>query len=159
MDMIDIQEVIERCVSISRAKIDRLVESFEVDIPKDLPQIYADSATLELVVINLLINAAQAADKDKSWIKLQVSLDDSRQNYLIIEVRDNGCGIDERIQNHIFEPFFTTKSPGEGTGLGLTLCLNSIKELGGQIEVDSIQGKGSTFKVILPDKGNRHTKR
>jgi signal transduction histidine kinase len=159
MDMIDIQEVIERCVSISRAKIDRLVESFEVDIPKDLPQIYADSATLELVVINLLINAAQAADKDKSWIKLQVSLDDSRQNYLIIEVRDNGCGIDERIQNHIFEPFFTTKSPGEGTGLGLTLCLNSIKELGGQIEVDSLQGEGSTFKVILPDKGNRPAKR
>jgi signal transduction histidine kinase len=70
---------------------------------------------------------------------------------LIIEVRDNGCGMDEKTQNHIFEPFFTTKSPSEGTGLGLTLCLNSIEELGGQIEVDSIQGKGSTFRVILPD--------
>jgi signal transduction histidine kinase len=67
--------------------------------------------------------------------------------------------MDEKTQNHIFEPFFTTKSPNEGTGLGLTLCLNSIKELGGQIEVDSIQGKGSTFKVILPDKENRDTKR
>jgi signal transduction histidine kinase len=130
-----------------------------VDIPKDLPRIYADPETLELVIINLLINAAQAADKDNSWIRLHVSLGDSRQNHLIIEVRDNGCGMDQKTQNHIFEPFFTTKSPGEGTGLGLTLCLNSIKELGGQIEVDSIQGKGSTFKVILPDKGNRHTKR
>jgi PAS domain S-box-containing protein len=159
MDMIDIQEVIEKSVSICRAKIDRLVESFEVDIPKDLPRIYADPETLELVIINLLINAAQAADKDNSWIRLHVSLGDSRQNHLIIEVRDNGCGMDQKTQNHIFEPFFTTKSPGEGTGLGLTLCLNSIKELGGQIEVDSIQGKGSTFKVILPDKGNRHTKR
>ncbi len=159
MDMIDIQEVIGKGVSICRAKIDRLVESFEVDIPKDLPRIYADPETLELVIINLLINAAQAADKDNSWIRLHVSLGDSRQNHLIIEVRDNGCGMDQKTQNHIFEPFFTTKSPGEGTGLGLTLCLNSIKELGGQIEVDSIQGKGSTFKVILPDKGNRHTKR
>jgi signal transduction histidine kinase len=159
MDMIDIQEVIERGVSICRAKIDRLVESFEVDIPKDLPQIYADPETLELVIINLLINAAQAADKDNSWIRLHVSLGDSRQNHLIIEVRDNGCGMNEKTQNHIFDPFFTTKPPGEGTGLGLTLCLNSIEELGGQIEVDSTEGRGSTFKVILPDKENRPTKR
>jgi signal transduction histidine kinase len=151
MDMIDIQEVIEKCVSICRAKIDRLVKSFEVDIPKALPETYADPETLELVIINLLINAAQAADKDNSWIRLNVSLGDSQRNYLIIEVRDNGGGMDEKTQNHIFDPFFTTKSASEGTGLGLTLCLNSIKEMGGQIEVDSIQGKGSTFKVILPD--------
>ena len=152
MDMIDIQEVIEKCVSICRPKIDILVGSFEVDIPKDLPRIYADSETLELVVINLLINSAQAADKENSWIRLHVSLGDSRQNHLIIEVSDNGCGMDEKTQNHIFEPFFTTKSPNEGTGLGLTLCLNSVKEFGGYIEVDSKQGKGSKFKVILPDK-------
>jgi PAS domain S-box-containing protein len=159
MDLIDIQEVIERCVPICRAKIDRLVESFEVDIAKDLPRINADPESLELVIINLLINAAQAADKDNSWIKLHVSLGDSAQNHVIIEVRDNGCGMDEKTQTHIFDPFFTTKSPSEGTGLGLTLCLNSIKELGGQIEVDSIQGKGSTFRVILPDKENRPAKR
>ena len=159
MDMIDIQEVIGKGVSICRGKINRLVKSFEVDIPKDLPRIFADSETIELVIINLLINAAQAADKDNSWIRLQVSLGDSRQNHLIIKVRDNGCGMDEKTQSHIFEPFFTTKSPNEGTGLGLTLCLNSIEELGGHIEVDSIQGKGSTFRVILPDKENRHTKR
>ncbi len=159
MDMIDIHEVIGKGVSICRGKIDRVVKSFEVDIPEDIPRIFADPETIELVIINLLINAAQAADKDNSWIRLHVSLGDSRQNHLIIEVRDNGCGMDEKTQNHIFEPFFTTKSPNEGTGLGLTLCLNSIKELGGQIEVDSIQGKGSTFKVILPDKENRHTKR
>ena len=159
MDMIDIQEVIGKGVSICRGKINRVVKSFEVDIPEDIPRIFTDPETIELVIINLLINAAQAADKDNSWIRLHVSLGDSRQNHLIIEVSDNGCGMDEKTQNHIFEPFFTTKSPNEGTGLGLTLCLNSIKELGGQIEVDSIQGKGSTFKVILPDKENRPTKR
>ena len=98
-----------------------------------------------------MINAAQAADKDNSWIRLQVSLDGSGKNNLNVEVRDNGCGMDEKTQNHIFDPFFTTKSPSEGTGLGLTLCLNSIKELGGQIEVDSAPGKGSTFKVTLSD--------
>jgi len=150
MDMIDIQELIANSVSICKAKIDRLVGSFEVDIPKELPQIWADPETLELVIINLLINAAQAADKDNSWIRLHVSLEDSQQNHLIIEVRDNGCGIDEKTQNHIFDPFFTTKPPGEGTGLGLTLCHNYIEKLGGRIEVDSALGKGSTFKVTLP---------
>ncbi len=156
MDMIDIQEMIAKCVSICRAKIDRLVESFEVDIPKNLPQIYSDSETLELVIINLLINAAQAADKDNSWIKLHVSLDDSLQNQIIIEVKDNGCGIDGKTQTQIFDPFFTTKSPSEGTGLGLTLCLNSIKELGGHIEVDSAHGKGSTFKITLPSSDTKN---
>jgi len=159
MDLIDIQEVIGKGVSICRGKINRVVKSFEVDIPKGIPRIFTDPETIELVIINLLINAAQAADKDNSWIRLQVSLGDSRQNHLIIEVRDNGCGMDEKTQNHIFDPFFTTKSPSDGTGLGLTLCLNSIEELGGHIEVDSTQGQGSTFKVILPDKENRQAKR
>ena len=78
-------------------------------------------------------------------------LDDSSQNDLVIDVSDNGCGIEEKTKNHIFDPFFTTKSPSEGTGLGLTLCHNSIKESGGRrIEVDSVAGKGTTFKVILP---------
>ena len=146
-------------MSICRGKINRVVKSFEVDIPEDIPRIFTDPETIELVIINLLINAAQATDKDNSWIRLHVSLGDSRQNHLIIAVRDNGCGMDEKTQNHIFDPFFTTKSLSEGTGLGLTLCLNSIEELGGHIEVDSIQGKGSTFRVILPDKENRHAKR
>ena len=150
MNKVNIQDVIERCVSICRAKMDRLVESFEVDIAKDLLQIYTDCETLELVIINLLINASQAADKENSWIKLMVSVDDSAQNHVIIEVRDNGCGMDGKTQSHMFDPFFTTKSASEGTGLGLSLCLNSVKELGGQIEVDSAPGKGSTFRVRLP---------
>jgi PAS domain S-box-containing protein len=150
MNKVNVQAMIERCVSICKAKMDRLVASFEIDIPSDLPQIYTDSETLELVIINLLINAYQAADKDHSWIKLQVSVEESTQNTMIIEVKDNGCGMDGKTQSHIFDPFFTTKSPSEGTGLGLTLCVNSIKELGGHIEVDSAPGKGSTFKVRLP---------
>ena len=81
---------------------------------------------------------------------------DSAQNHVIIEVRDNGCGMDEKIQNHIFDPFFTTKSPGVGTGIGLTLCHNSIEKCGGRIEVDSVPGEGSTFKVTLPGNGTKN---
>jgi signal transduction histidine kinase len=151
MDWIDVKELIEKSVSICRSKINRMVKSFEVDIPEGLPGIYTDSETIETVVINLLINAAQAIDKEDSWIRLNVTLDDSSQNYLIIEVSDNGCGLDEKIKNNIFDPFFTTKPPGEGTGLGLTLCHNSIEKLGGRIGVDSVPDKGSTFRVTLPN--------
>lgn len=157
-DWTDIKEVIEKSVSICRSKINRLVKSFEVDIVEDMPLIYTDSETIELVVINLLINAAQAADKENSWIRLNVTLGDSSQNQLIIEVTDNGCGMDEKVKNRVFDPFYTTKTPSEGTGLGLSLCYNSIEKLGGHIEVDSELGKGSTFKVTLPgnDKKNRN---
>ena len=151
MDWIDVKEVVEKSVSICRSKINRMVKSFEVYISEDMPLIYTDSETIETAVINLLINAAQAVDKENSWIRLKVTLDDSSLNDLIIDVSDNGCGIEEKIKKHIFDPFFTTKSPSEGTGLGLTLCHNSIREAGGRIEVDSVAGKGSTFKVILPD--------
>lgn len=151
MDWVDVKEVIEKSVSICQSKIKWMVKSFEVDISDDVPLINTDSESIETAVINLLINAAQAADKDYSWIRLKVTFDDSLQNDLIIEVSDNGCGFDEKIKNHIFDPFFTTKSPSEGTGLGLTLCHNSIRKLGGRIEVDSVAGKGSTFKIILPD--------
>jgi signal transduction histidine kinase len=71
-------------------------------------------------------------------------------------VRDNGNGLDEKIKNHIFDPFFTTKPPGEGTGLGLSLCHNSIEKCGGRIEVDSVPGEGSTFKVTLPGNGTKN---
>jgi PAS domain S-box-containing protein len=154
MDWIDVKELIAKSVSICRSKINRMVKSFEVDIPEGLPGIYTDSETIETVVINLLINAAQAIDKENSWIRLNVTLDDSSQNHLIIEVSDNGCGLDEKIKNNIFDPFFTTKPPGEGTGLGLTLCHNSIEKLDGHIEVVSVPGKGSTFKVTLPNTQN-----
>jgi PAS domain S-box-containing protein len=153
MDWIDVKEVIEKSVSIFRSKINRMVKLFEVNISDDLPLIYTDSGAIETAVINLLINAAQAVDKDNSWIRLKVAFDDSSQNDLIIDVSDNGCGIEETIKNYIFDPFFTTKSPSEGTGLGLSLCHYSIKESGGRIEVDSVAGKGSTFKVILPGNG------
>ena len=153
MDWIDVKEVIEKSVSIFPSKINRMVKLFEVNISDDLPLIYTDSGAIETAVINLLINAAQAVDKDNSWIRLKVAFDDSSQNDLIIDVSDNGCGIEETIKNYIFDPFFTTKSPSEGTGLGLSLCHYSIKESGGRIEVDSVAGKGSTFKVILPGNG------
>ena len=68
---------------------------------------------------------------------------------MIIEISDNGCGMDEATKEKIFDPFFTTKDPGEGTGLGLYICHSRVEAMGGRIEVESEKRVGSTFKVIL----------
>ncbi|NVL91290.1 MAG: PAS domain-containing protein [Desulfobacterales bacterium] len=154
----NIKQVIERVVAICRGEIKKKVKSFEMEIPEDLPEILTDPHTLEQVLINLLINAVHAADKKDSWIRLSVAPGDTQRDHLIIEVSDNGRGMDEKTREKIFDPFFTTKTHEVGTGLGLYVCHNLVEGLGGRIEVESEQGKGSTFRVILPDEGKRDLK-
>jgi len=149
---LDIKQVIEKVVAICRAKIEKIVTSLEFNIPESLPPILTDSETLEQILVNILINAAQAADKEDSWIRLSVKLGSTWRDHLIIEIRDNGCGMDEETKGKIFDPFFTTKGPEEGTGLGLYVCHNLIEGLGGRIEVESEPGQGSSFRIVLPDK-------
>ncbi|UCF91470.1 MAG: PAS domain S-box protein [Desulfobacterales bacterium] len=156
---VDLKSVIEKVVAICRAKLASAVKSFEMDIPEGMPGIYTDPYALEQVLINLLVNAAQAADKEDSWIKLNVSLGNSWRDHTIIAVQDNGSGMDEGTRRHIFDPFFSTKAPREGTGLGLYVCHNLVTDLGGRIEVESEPGKGSTFRVILSDKDRRRMQR
>ncbi|HYA13462.1 MAG TPA: PAS domain S-box protein [Syntrophales bacterium] len=145
---VDLKQVVEQGVDICRSEIKKTVRSFEVDIPENLPQIFTDPEALEQILINLLINAAQASDKEDSWIRLSVLSVDRYPHHHVIEVSDNGCGMDEKIKEKIFDPFFTTKA-SVGTGLGLYVCNTVVAELGGRIEVESKPGQGSTFRVIL----------
>jgi PAS domain S-box-containing protein len=156
---IDLKQVIERIISMMALDISQHVKSFEANIPEDLPQIYTDSDAIEQVLTNLLINAAHAADKEDSQVKLDVAIGDTWKDHLIIEVSDNGCGINPETMSKIFTPFFTTKEPGQGLGLGLYLCQDIVKELGGRIEVQSEAGSGSVFRVVLPDIERRSAKR
>jgi len=69
-----------------------------------------------------------------------------------IDIKDNGCGIPQKIVDKIFQPFFTTKPTGQGTGLGLSLSYDIIKAHGGEIKVSSREGEFTAFHIILPDK-------
>ena len=152
---IDLKSVIKKVLSICGSNIKEKVKDFNLQIPDNFPEIFTDPNVLEQVLLNLLVNASQAADKKKSWIKLSAVSGDSWRDRTIIEISDNGCGMDEDTQRHIFNPFFTTKSPADGTGLGLYVCHNLIQGIGGYIEVESEPGQSSTFRVILPDKDYR----
>lgn len=146
-----IGDLVRKAASICMSQIKKRVKTFEVDIPEDLPEIVLDTDSFEQIMINLLINAAHAADKPESVLRVSARSGTSWQEKLILEVADNGCGMDARTRGRIFEPFFTTKHDGTGTGLGLYVSKNLIEEMGGTIEVESEPGAGTVFRLHLAD--------
>lgn len=115
-------------------------------LPQRLPGVRINRNRLQQVFVNLLLNAAQAcsspgtltltagAELDQTWIA----------------IADDGCGIEEAALLKIFDPFYTTKAPGIGTGLGLAICQRIVEEAQGRIEVNSIPGRGSCFRLDFP---------
>jgi PAS domain S-box-containing protein len=114
------------------------------------PPVDADEARLGQGIINLLVNAAQAiAPGSAERNEVNVAMRTDEQGRAVVEVRDTGKGIPQDTLSRIFESFFTTKEPGEGTGLGLSICHGIVSSLGGEIQVASELGKGTTFRVLL----------
>jgi two-component system cell cycle sensor histidine kinase/response regulator CckA len=117
---------------------------------RDLPEIVASPGKLNQLFLNLIVNAAQAIDEgkaDRNLITVSTRLDGDR---IRVDVTDTGCGIRKEILPRIFDPFFTTKPIGIGTGLGLSICHDIVKKHGGEIQVESEIGRGTTFSVFLP---------
>jgi signal transduction histidine kinase len=116
-------------------------------IPIDIPEIVADGNQITQILTNLLLNAAQATPPGGS---ITVMAETSKSGEIVeLRVRDTGRGIPADILPHIFEPFFTTKR-GTGTGLGLSISRNYACRHGGDIQLQSIPGSGTTVRVILP---------
>jgi signal transduction histidine kinase len=153
IEKIDLKPMFEKVVAFCWSKIRKTVKTFNVNIPENLPEVFIDSQLLEQILINLLINATNAFDKpfdENSRVDLVVSMDNSKEHQLIIEINDNGRGMDEKTIEKIFDPFFTTNpSQIEGTGLGMYIVHNLIEKIGGRIQVESKLGKGSKFRLIF----------
>jgi C4-dicarboxylate-specific signal transduction histidine kinase len=158
-ESIDLRQVVEHVTAICRARLKKDVAAFTIDMPENLPRIWSDADAIEQVVLNLLINAAQSVDKPASRVRLSVAIQDAWADHVVIEIEDNGCGMDAETRRRIFDPFFSTKSGQGGVGLGLYVCQSLVEGLRGRIEVESRPGQGSTFRVILPDRERRRQKR
>jgi PAS domain S-box-containing protein len=117
-----------------------------------VPWVMASEPRLAQVFLNLLVNAAQAFPEDgrPGSCDIRISSTVDERGRVMVEVRDNGSGIDPGVLPRIFEPFFTTKPVGVGTGLGLSVCRNIVLSYGGEIRASSEVGKGSVFVVTLP---------
>jgi signal transduction histidine kinase len=116
-------------------------------VPPDLPHITADANQLSQILMNLLLNAAQATAPGGAITILADKV--KFADVIEVRVRDTGCGIPADILPHVFEPFFTTKR-GKGTGLGLSISQAYVRSHGGDILVESIPDRGTTVRVTLP---------
>jgi len=118
----------------------------KLEVQKDLPQVLVDPIEFEQVIVNLINNAIDALPQG-GLIILEAF---QRDNYVHLNVNDNGTGISPENIERVFEPFFTTKPVGKGTGLGLSVCFGIVHSWGGRIKAESLQGEGTRMKILLP---------
>jgi signal transduction histidine kinase len=144
-------DLVEASLEMIRGRLRRRGVEVELDYDPS-PRVSCVSTQISQVLLNLLVNALQALEANppqgqppRIRVRTRRLGDD-----MVIEVADNGPGIDPVIRERIFDPFFTTKDVGEGTGLGLSICHNIVTAHGGRIEVDSRPDAGTCFRVTLP---------
>ena len=112
------------------------------------PIVRADRGLMDQVLMNLLINGRDAMPDGGM---MTIATRDDEDGRVTFEVTDTGQGMPPDVQAKIFEPFFTTKDPGTGTGLGLATVYTIVTQAGGTIDVESVVGQGTTFRVSLPE--------
>jgi PAS domain S-box-containing protein len=158
-----VDEVLDTVIRLAASDYDlkRKYDFRQIKIVRDydaeLGMLYCDRTELEQVLLNLVRNAAQAmADGDTPLPHRIILRTRRRGEYALIEVEDNGPGMDEETRRRVFEPFYTTKPAGVGTGLGLSVSYFIITEQHqGDISVTSTPGQGTCFSIHLPLKGKR----
>ena len=148
LERLDFAQEVRKAMSVVRQLVPAAI-TLKTKIP-DTPQ-YAlvRQGMAEHILMNLCKNAFQAMEQsDKK--ELTVELAEMGTDQLCLRISDTGCGIPEDVQKKIFEPFYTTKGSRQGTGLGLSVVRNIIASVGGKIEVESRQGEGTTFLLMIP---------
>jgi signal transduction histidine kinase len=144
---VEVGDLIERVLSFHRKEAEYRDISIQVDIEDEVPEVVSDPGRLQQIFLNLIGNAFQAMDAGDS---LTIAMKCPQPGMVSVEVADTGCGIPKDYLGRVFEPFFTTKGDRQGTGLGLSITYNLVQKLGGEIDVSSEVGEGTTFVVTLP---------
>jgi len=154
---VDLNHVIETTITVAKNEW-KYVADVILDLAPDLPAVACNPSEINQVLLNLIVNAAQAIgevtnrdSKSKGEIKISTRADGVD---VVITVVDTGCGIPDAIRDRIYDPFFTTKDVGKGTGQGLAIVHRIVRERHrGTIECDSTVGKGTRFVIRLPVTG------
>jgi len=149
LEPISILAVIDDTLKLVRNQLMLSGIQVEKEIAPEVPPISGERKSLQQVFLNLFINAIQAMP-DGGQLIVRVWSD--RDQWLHVDVKDTGQGIDPEHLPHIFDPFYTTKEVGRGTGLGLSVTYGIIEKHGGHIEAHSKKGEGAVFSIVLPVK-------
>jgi len=143
-----IKEIVENTMTLVSHKLELGGVQLELHMGENVPPLRCDPSQMQQVVMNLLLNAAEATPPGgRVTVTTAVDL---ASNRLVLEVRDTGAGMQPAVVDKIFDPFFTTKEEGKGVGLGLAVVYGIVQSHGGEIEVKSAVGSGTTFRVLLP---------
>jgi len=155
----DINTTIENACSMLSEQFKHLQINLSLELERLIPKITGNSHKFEQVIINLLANAKDAvmerAGNQKEFTDLKIGIR-TRQDgqFLVTEITDNGIGIDNKSLQNVMLPFFTTKEEGKGTGLGLPICYQIVKEMNGTINVSSERFVGTKIKLMFDIKEN-----
>jgi len=148
----DINRAIDSTLTVCR-NVWKHVAEVETDLAPDLPQVLCFPADINQVLLNLVVNAAQAIEAAKLGQPglIKVATRDLGDGFAEIRISDNGPGVPKSIRDKIFDPFFTTKEVGKGTGQGLSICLDVVRNKhGGRLFLDEQPSGGACFIVQLP---------
>jgi signal transduction histidine kinase len=160
----DINALADECLRLAyhglRAKDKSFSAVLKTEFDPGIGKISVVSQDIGRVILNLITNALYAANEKRTTAAAgyepTVAVTTSRvenetAGHVLITVKDNGMGIPENIRSKIFQPFFTTKPTGQGTGLGLSMSYDIVTKLhGGELRVESAEGEGATFTIVLP---------
>lgn len=146
---VDVNKLIDSAAAILWHHIHKLTDTFQVTLHDDLPMALANGQQIEQVIINLIMNALQALPDKSRGVFISTGCDRAR-GVVLLEVRDEGTGIEKTVMARLSEPFFTTRLDAGGTGLGLYISTSIIKEHNGTLEFMSEPGKGTVATICLP---------
>lgn len=144
---VDLRTLVLEMLKLLRYQLNRRTSRLIcLELDESVPPVLGVGAELKQVLLNLIFNALEAI-RDKGTITIRTGKTD---RWIVLSVRDTGCGIPSDNLDKLFDPFFTTKPVGQGTGIGLSTCYNIIRQHKGEITVESVENLGSTFHVKLP---------
>ncbi len=151
-----INEAVEQVLDIIGDQFNKLNITIKKDLPKNLHCVQGNIQQIGQIILNLLINAKDALEEKDTEEKVILieskEVIENEKKWVVLSIKDNGCGIPHHQQQDVFNPFFTTKEPGKGTGLGLSVSLGIAEKHNGFIEIDSTYMEGSEFRIKLPAK-------
>jgi len=142
----DLAAVIDRAVTLVAPQKDLRRIVIERRVASELPRVRGSEDRWTQVLLNLLLNAADAIEGEGT-VSIVLDADDEDETQLVLSVSDTGPGIAPEVRDRLFEPFVTTKPPGSGTGLGLAVCLSLVETFGGRLSADNGPGGGARFTI------------
>jgi signal transduction histidine kinase len=149
MDRLDINETILEVIALTRGELLRNGVALQTKLAEGLPLIQGDRIQLEQVILNLIINAAEAmGGVSEGARELRISTGGDASNGVLVQVRDSGPGLDKESFDRLFDAFYTTK-PG-GMGMGLSICRSIIEAHGGRVWATANEPQGANFQFTVP---------